>query len=57
MSHRIARRLGLLSLALGFAACGGSGGGGPVVVVLSDGIRNYMTKFVEPKWMKQHGFE
>ncbi len=26
------------------------------VVILSDGIRNYMTKFVDPKWMKQEGF-
>lgn len=26
------------------------------VVVLSDGVRNYMTKFVEDSWMKQHGF-
>lgn len=26
------------------------------VVVLSDGVRNYMTKFIEDKWMKQNGF-
>jgi cystathionine beta-synthase len=26
------------------------------VVVLSDGVRNYMTKFVEDAWMKKHGF-
>jgi cystathionine beta-synthase len=26
------------------------------VVILSDGIRNYMTKFVDPKWMTAHGF-
>jgi cysteine synthase len=26
------------------------------VVVLSDGVRNYMTKFVEDSWMKKHGF-
>jgi cystathionine beta-synthase len=26
------------------------------VVILSDGIRNYMTKFVDPQWMKQEGF-
>ena len=26
------------------------------VVILSDGIRNYMTKFVDPQWMKNEGF-
>lgn len=26
------------------------------VVVLSDGVRNYMTKFIEDSWMKKHGF-
>jgi cystathionine beta-synthase len=26
------------------------------VVVLADGIRNYMTKFVDPKWMKDRDF-
>ncbi len=26
------------------------------VVILADGIRNYMTKFVDPQWMKQEGF-
>jgi cysteine synthase len=26
------------------------------VVILPDGIRNYMTKFVEPDWMKKEGF-
>jgi len=26
------------------------------VVLLADGIRNYMTKFVDPKWMKDHNF-
>lgn len=26
------------------------------VVILSDGVRNYMTKFVDSKWMEQHGF-
>lgn len=26
------------------------------VVVLSDGVRNYMTKFVDNNWMKQNGF-
>lgn len=26
------------------------------VVVLSDGVRNYMTKFIENSWMTKHGF-
>ncbi len=26
------------------------------VLVLPDGIRNYMTKFVDDKWMREHGF-
>ncbi|MGZ3724056.1 MAG: pyridoxal-phosphate dependent enzyme, partial [Bdellovibrionales bacterium] len=26
------------------------------VVVLSDGVRNYMSKFVDNNWMKSHGF-
>lgn len=25
------------------------------VVILSDGVRNYMTKFIEDSWMKSHG--
>ncbi len=26
------------------------------VVLLADGVRNYMTKFIEDSWMKNHGF-
>jgi cystathionine beta-synthase len=26
------------------------------VVILPDGIRNYMTKFVDNQWMKDHQF-
>jgi cystathionine beta-synthase len=26
------------------------------VVLLPDGVRNYMTKFVEPRWMEENGF-
>jgi cystathionine beta-synthase len=26
------------------------------VVILADGVRNYMTKFIEDSWMKKHGF-
>ncbi len=66
-SFRVARQLirqeGLL--------CGGSSGtaawaamqvakdlpeGARVVVILPDSIRNYMTKFVDDSWMRQHGF-
>lgn len=63
MARKLIREEGLL--------CGGSSGatmwgalkaaaelkaGQNCVVVLSDGVRNYMTKFVEPEWMKKHGF-
>ena len=27
-----------------------------VVVILPDSVRNYMTKFVDDAWMRQHGF-
>jgi cystathionine beta-synthase len=62
-ARRLIREEGLL--------CGGSSGstmwgamqaarelkaGQNCVVILSDGVRNYMTKFVEPAWMRQHGF-
>ncbi|MEM9070353.1 MAG: cystathionine beta-synthase [Myxococcota bacterium] len=66
-SFRVARQLirqeGLL--------CGGSSGacvwaalqiaselpkGARVVTILADSVRNYMTKFVEDSWMRQHGF-
>lgn len=64
MSRRMIREEGLL--------CGGSSGSAMVgavkaatrlkkgqncVVILPDGIRNYMTKFVDPKWMKDHHFQ
>ncbi len=26
------------------------------VILLADGIRNYLTKFVDDKWMQEHGF-
>lgn len=63
MSRRLIREEGIL--------CGGSSGanvwaalqkakdlkkGQRVVVVLPDGIRNYMTKFVDDDWMKSKGF-
>jgi len=63
MARRLIREEGLL--------CGGSSGatmygalqaakelksGQTCVVLLADGIRNYMTKFIDPNWMKEHGF-
>ena len=62
-ARRLIREEGLL--------CGGSAGstmwaalqaardlkaGQNCVVILSDGVRNYMTKFMEPAWMKANGF-
>lgn len=32
------------------------GAGKRVVVILADGIRNYMSKFVSDQWMEAHGF-
>ncbi len=63
LARRLLREEGLL--------CGGSSGsammatmeaakklkkGQRCVVILPDGIRNYMTKFVDPTWMKSEGF-
>jgi cystathionine beta-synthase/cysteine synthase A len=27
------------------------------IIILPDGIRNYMSKFVDGKWMESHGFD
>ncbi len=63
MARRLIRREGLL--------CGGSSGtamwaaieiakregpGKKFVVILPDSVRNYMTKFVDDRWMKENGF-
>ena len=63
MARRLIRQEGML--------CGGSSGSamwaarewakrnGPgkrVVVILPDSIRNYMTKFLDDRWMKENGF-
>ena len=63
MARRLIRQEGLL--------CGGSSGtamwaavelakrvgpGKTIVVILPDSVRNYMTKFMDDGWMKQHGF-
>jgi cystathionine beta-synthase len=64
LARRLIREEGLL--------CGGSSGSAMIgvlkeagvlkknqncVVILADGIRNYMTKFIDPKWMKDHHFQ
>ncbi len=63
MARRLIREEGLLA--------GGSSGatvwaalqvagrlkkGEKCVIILADGIRNYLTKFVDDKWMQSHGF-
>ena len=63
MARRLIREEGLL--------CGGSSGtsmyaaleeakslkkGQRCVVILPDGVRNYMTKFITDEWMKEHNF-
>ncbi len=63
MARRLIRQEGLL--------CGGSSGSamwaalqvakkmGPkkrIVVILADSVRNYMTKFMDDRWMKENGF-
>jgi cystathionine beta-synthase len=63
MARRLIRQEGML--------CGGSSGSvvwaareiakkhGPgkrIVVILPDSVRNYMTKFIDPQWMKENGF-
>ena len=36
--------------------CEELGAGKRVVVILPDSIRNYLTKFADDRWMRQHGF-
>ena len=36
--------------------CRDLGPGKRVVVILPDSVRNYMTKFIDDTWMRQHGF-
>jgi len=63
MARRLIRQEGLL--------CGGSSGsavwaaievaqrlgrGKRIVVILPDSVRNYMTKFLDDRWMKENGF-
>src|SRR5204862_7509482 len=39
-----------------FKVCKELGPGKRVVVILADSIRNYLTKFVDDRWMRQQGF-
>jgi cystathionine beta-synthase len=62
MARRMIRQEGML--------CGGSAGsamwaalqiakrepGKRIVVILSDSVRNYMTKFMDDRWMRENGF-
>jgi cystathionine beta-synthase len=63
MARQLIRQEGLLvggsSGAAVWAAaqvCRDLGPGKRVVVILPDSIRNYLTKFVDDRWMRQHGF-
>ena len=63
VSRQLIRQEGLLvggsSGAAVWAAmqvCRDLGPGKRVVVILPDSIRNYLTKFVDDRWMRQHGF-
>lgn len=63
LARKLIRREGLL--------CGGSSGsamhaalliaarepGKRIVVILPDSVRNYMTKFMDDQWMKEHSFD
>jgi len=31
-------------------------GGERIVIILADGVRNYMSKFLSPQWMQDQGF-
>ncbi len=63
LARRLIREEGLLvggsSGSAMFAAlqkAGALSAGQNCVVLLADGVRNYMTKFVDDKWMRDHGF-
>ncbi|XP_026743335.1 uncharacterized protein LOC113505017 [Trichoplusia ni] len=65
MSRELAKKEGMLcggssgsamSAAIKAAKALNIGAGKRVVVILADGIRNYMSKFVSDQWMEAHGF-
>jgi len=63
MARRLIREEGLLcggsSGTAVYAACEAARGlpaGARVVVILPDGVRNYMTKFLDESWMAERGF-
>lgn len=64
MARRLIREEGLLvggssgaAVWAGLQAAKNLKSGQRCLVILPDGVRNYMSKFVDDKWMKEHGFE
>jgi cystathionine beta-synthase len=62
-ARQLIRQEGLLvggssgaAVAAAMQVCRGMKAGQRVVVLLPDSIRNYLTKFVDDKWMRQQGF-
>jgi cystathionine beta-synthase len=63
LARRLIREEGMLvggssgaSMYAALQKAGSLGKGQNCVVVLADGVRNYMTKFVDDKWMRDNGF-
>jgi cystathionine beta-synthase len=63
MARKLIREEGLLvggscgaTMVGALQAAADLGEGKNCVAILSDGIRNYMTKFLDPKWMQAHDF-
>ncbi|KAI9227011.1 MAG: cystathionine beta-synthase [Piptocephalis tieghemiana] len=63
MSRRLIREEGLLcggssgsAVSIALEAARSLGPGQRCVVILPDGLRNYMTKFLSDKWMKEYDF-
>jgi cystathionine beta-synthase len=63
VARQLIRQEGLLvggssgaAVAAAIQVCRGMKAGQRVVVLLPDSIRNYLTKFVDDKWMRQQGF-
>ncbi len=63
LARRLIREEGLLvggsagsAMYAALQKCGSLRKGQNCVVLLADGVRNYMTKFVDDKWMRDNGF-
>lgn len=63
LAQRLIREEGLLvggscgtAMAAALSAASRAAPGSRIVVVLPDSIRNYMSKFLNPDWMSEHGF-